>query len=91
MQQLKLLSQSTPSISVKHLDVDQIKATFTKVTDKAHEVMLEINSHKFLINIRAGLKKLEQFEVVAVKGFVELGMKVVAFLKRLVTVLYFEY
>jgi len=37
------------------------------------------------------MQKLEQFEIIAVKGFVEIGMKVVNLLRRIVTVLYFEY
>lgn len=56
-----------------------------------HEVVLEINSHKFLIAIKIGMKKLEEFEILAVKGFVEIGMKVVRLLRRIVSVLYFEY
>lgn len=89
MQQLRLLPDN--NITNKIVNLDQVHATFNKVTEKVHEVLLEVNSHKFFISIKTGLQKLEKFEIIAVKGFVELGMKVVRFLKRLVTTLYFEY
>lgn len=73
------------------MHAEHVKAWFRKMTDTFHEVVLEINSNKFLITMKAGLSKLEQFEIIAVKGFVEVGMKVVNLLRRIVTALYFEY
>ena len=89
MQQLRLVSNHY--VEQKEVTFEHIKAYFQKVNESLHEVVLEINSHKFLINFKAGLKKLEQFEIIAVKGFVEMGMKIVHVLKRLVTALYFEH
>lgn len=89
MQQLRLVWQS--SYEHKTVNFEHIKASFVEVAENLHEVVLELNSHKFLINFKAWLKKLEQFEIVAVKWFVDLGMKIVHFLRRLVTSLYFEY
>jgi len=89
MQQLRLLHQH--QLLDRTVSLDQIKATFKKAADDVQEVVLEINSHKFLINIKAGLQSLERFEVIAVKGLVELGVKFLRLLKRIVTVLYFEY
>lgn len=89
MQQLRLFSQTQPVIRTH--DFEYIKATFTAISDSVHEVVLEINSNKFLISLKAGLQKLEQFEVIAVKGFVELGMKIIRLLKRIVSALYFEH
>ncbi len=89
MQQLRLVTGN--EYSSRSLQLDQVKATFTKVTNAVHEVVLEINSHKFFIKIQAGLKSLEHFEIIAVKGFVELGMKIIRLLKNIVTKLYFEY
>ena len=73
------------------MQAEHIKAWFTKIWEKAHEVVLEINSNKFLIAIKAGVQKIEQFEIIAVKWFVEIGMKVVNLLRRIVSTLYFEY
>lgn len=89
MQQLRLVTHA--DYSRRTLQMDQIKATFTKIAHAVHEVVLEINSQKFLIQIKAGLKSLEHFEIIAVKWFVELGMKIVRFLKNIVTKLYFDY
>ncbi|USN54529.1 MAG: hypothetical protein H6765_08500 [Candidatus Peribacteria bacterium] len=89
MQQLRLVPDHV--VPNKVVSLEQVSATFRKMSETVHEVVLEINSHKFLINIKTGLQKLERFEIIAVKGFVEIGMKIVRFLKRLVTSLYFEY
>lgn len=89
MQQLRLVSDHYGEH--KEVMFEHIKASFQKMTESLHEVVLEINSHKFLINFKVGLKKLEQFEIIAVKGFIDMGMKIIHFLKRLVTSLYFEY
>ena len=74
----------------KHSSRDHIKANFVKVWDSIHEVILEINSQKFLINISAWLQKIEHFEVIAVKWIVELWVKVMRLLKKVVSILYFE-
>lgn len=89
MQQLRLFSQAQPV--TRSYDFEYIKATITAISESVHEVVLEINSNKFLISIKAGLQKLEHFEVIAVKGFVELGMKIIRLLKRIVSALYFEH
>lgn len=87
MQQLNLLHISELQ---KDSSRDHIKANFNKISDSLHEVVLEINSQKFLIKIQAGLQKIEKFEVIAVKGIIELGVKVMRLLKNVVSVLYFE-
>lgn len=69
MQQLNLLDISELQRDSAR---DHIKASFNKINESAHEVVLEINSQKFLINIKAGLQKIEHFEVIAVKGMIEL-------------------
>jgi hypothetical protein len=92
MQQLRLVSAHwAQGYQEKTVNFEHIKASFLQLSDDVHEVVLELNSHKFLINFKAGLKKLERFEILAVKWFVEVGMKVVHFLRKLVTSLYFEH
>ncbi|MEY3198019.1 MAG: hypothetical protein RL023_955 [Candidatus Parcubacteria bacterium] len=75
----------------KVIQLDHIKASFAQIEAGVQEVVLEINSNKFLIRMQAGIQSLLHFEVLAVKGFVELSMRLTRFLKRLVSVLYFEY
>ncbi len=74
----------------RSFDTEQVQASFTKFGEKMHDVVLEVNSQKFFIRIKAGLSKLEQFEVLAVRGFVELWVKILNALKKIVTVLYFQ-
>jgi hypothetical protein len=56
-----------------------------------YDVLLEINSNKFLLRIETAMSKLESFEIIAVKGFVDLTLNVYKILKRIITKLYFEY
>ena len=90
MQQLRLVNPSKVWFE-KRVSYSHIHAEFKNVKNAMHEVMLEINSHKFLLTMKAWLKKLEQFEVIAVQGCIELWVKVIRLLKRIVTTLYFEY
>lgn len=69
MQQPVLFDSKTVNSKI---DMQHVSATFTKIADKMHEVVLEINSHKFLLKVKAGVEKLEHFEVLAVKGFVDI-------------------
>lgn len=70
--------------------LEHVKAHFVQVTEKMHEVLLEINSQKFLLRIKTWLESLEHFEVIAVKWFVDMGVKFMNVLKSLVTKLYFQ-
>ena len=77
--------------SWKSVHLHHIRASFLQLAERFHEVLLEINSQKFLVRVQAGIKKLEHFEVIAVKGCIELCVKTIRMLKRIVTSLYFEY
>jgi len=90
MQQLRLVNPSKLTFE-KRVSYSHISAEFKKLKNAFHEVVLEVNSHKFIVNMKAGLKKIEQFEVIAVQGCIELWVKVIRLLKRIVTTLYFEY
>jgi len=52
MQQMRLLSHHSLH-QVKTVSFEQIKAKFVRMGEKLHEVILEINSTKFLIHIKA--------------------------------------
>jgi hypothetical protein len=66
MQQLRLVNTSD-YIDMRAVSFRHIKATFMNIVDAFYDVVLEINSHKFMIHLKAGIKKLESFEVVAIK------------------------
>jgi hypothetical protein len=89
MQQLNLLNE-TINLD-KNIIIDNIKANFVKIGEDMYDVLLEINSNKFLLRIEATMSKLESFEIIAVKGFVDLTLNVYKILKRIITKLYFEY
>ena len=69
---------------------ENINAFFYKIWDNEYEVLLEVNSNKFLIHIKTAMKKIEQFEILAVKGFVELSLGLLRLVKQIVYKLYFE-
>ena len=75
----------------KVVSLDHITASFSGISEGVQDVLLEINSNKFLIRMQAGLEALSSFELIAVQWCVEIGVKFMRFLKRLVSVLYFEY
>lgn len=64
---------------------NNMKAIFQEKEEGKYDVVLEINSHKFLISMKPGWNTLEEFEVVAVKGFVEYSYDVMTALKDIVS------
>ena len=48
-----------------------------------YEVLLEINSNKMLIAMQGALDYIEQFEIIAVRGFIELSTSFIQTIKRL--------
>ena len=64
---------------------DSVKASFTEINNSKYEVLLEVSSNKFLVNIvtdAAGV--IEWFEVVAVKWFMELSKKVIEVVRKVI-------
>lgn len=64
---------------------NSIKASFTQIQESNYEVLLEVSSNKFLVNMvtdAAGV--IQWFEIVAVKGFMELSKKVIQVVKSVV-------
>ncbi len=88
MQQLKLFSQKVGEL--KEIVIENIKAIFKKVWDWVFEVVLEINSNKFLLSVSTTMNKVEKIELVAVKWFIDVTVNVLKTIKMLVHKLYFE-
>lgn len=68
----------------KKVDRDMVKANFVKTGDTQYQITLEVSTNKFLLNVWTLENEIESFEVVAIKGFIELTTKVLSLLKRLV-------
>ena len=65
---------------------NSIKASFTQIHESNYEVLLEVSSNKFLVNMvtdAAGV--IQWFEIVAVKWFMELSKKVIQVVKSVVS------
>ncbi len=88
MQQLKLFW--TDFVELRKFESENISAIFTHLWDNIHEVILEINSNKFLINFKTAMKTIENLEIIAIKGFVELSISIVKIIRKIVYKLYFE-
>ena len=68
---------------------NSIKASFTQVQQTNYEVLLEVSSNKFLVNmVTDAAWMIQWFEIVAVKWFAELSKKVVEVVRKVVSVLW---
>lgn len=72
------------NLSQRNVYFDSVKATFSNIKDNVYDVILEINSHKFLISIENLFDEIQKFEIIAVKWFIEITNKFVSMLKVLV-------
>ena len=65
---------------------DSVKASFTEIKQDNYEVLLEVSSNKFLVNMVTDVAGVIQgFEIVAVKWFAELSKKVIEVVKKVVS------
>ena len=65
---------------------DSVKASFTEIRQDNYEVLLEVSSNKFLVNMVTDVAWVIQwFEIVAVKWFAELSKKVIEVVKKVVS------
>ena len=64
---------------------NSVKASFTEIQQSNYEVLLEVSSNKFLVNmVTDAAGAIQWFEIVAVKWFMELSRKVIDVVKKLV-------
>lgn len=64
---------------------NSIKASFNEVQQCNYEVILEVSSNKFLVNmVMDAAWVIQWFEVVAVKWFMELSKKVIEVVKKVI-------
>ncbi len=82
MNQASLLTAQ--DLGVKNVQWEMVNANFTDLGSSAYEVALEISSQKFMVKMVRGLDDILAFEIIAVKGFMEITTRVIECLKRLV-------
>ena len=64
---------------------NSVKASFTKIQQSNYEVLLEVSSNKFLVNMITDAAWIIQwFEIIAVKWFMELSKKVIEVVKKVI-------
>jgi len=56
--------------NVKSIDLEWVRAEFTELVEGNYDVVLEINSQKFLIRLVNDWDSIQNFEIVASKWFV---------------------
>lgn len=65
---------------------NSVKASFTEIQDSTYEVLLEVSSNKFLVNMVTDVAWVIQwFEIIAVKWFMELSKRVIEVVKNVVS------
>ena len=79
------MSLITPiDVCQKKICLDNIQAVFTENTDGSYDVVLEINSNKFLIAINNVANQITSLEIITTKGFVEISNKIILMIKKLI-------
>lgn len=65
---------------------NSVKASFTEIQQNTYEVLLEVSSNKFLVNMVTDTAwVILWFEIVAVKWFMELTKKIIEIVKKVVS------
>lgn len=82
MNQLLLITPE--NLLCRTIDDGNVRAMFHKNEDESYDITLEINSNKFLINIRNFGNIIEQLEIIAIKWFVEFSNKLILTIKKVV-------
>lgn len=82
MNQIALIPQI--GTTQKTVCLDNVHATFTENVDGSYDIILEINSNKFLITVEKIENQIERLEIIATKGFVEISNKIILMIKRLI-------
>lgn len=81
MFQMPLLTPDTPT---SILSTEGIKASIVQQEDSKYEILLEINSNKLMIAMQGAWDMIEAFEIIAVRGFIELSTSFIQTIKKLV-------
>ena len=70
----------------KDVSWNPVKPSFTEIQQNTYEVLLEVSSNKFLVNMVTDTAwVILWFEIVAVKWFMELTKKIIEVVKKVVS------
>jgi hypothetical protein len=75
---------NTEVCASRYVHRDTVRASFTDLGTSTYEVLLEVSSNKFLVNMVRDESWIQSFEIIAVKGFMEITTKIIDLMKRLV-------
>jgi hypothetical protein len=65
---------------------NSVKASFTEINQSNYEVLLEVSSNKFLVNMITDTAwAIQWFEIIAVKWFMELSKRVIEVVKNVIS------
>ena len=65
---------------------NSVKASFTEINQSNYEVLLEVSSNKFLVNMITDTAwAIQWFEIIAVKWFMELSKRVIEVVKNIIS------
>ena len=85
MNQISLLSSTENTEDTqKTVHLENIHAIFNKNLDGSYDVILEINSNKFLIVIQKIANEIEKLEIITSKWFIEISNKIIIMIKKLI-------
>lgn len=82
MHQSSLLTSQ--DLEVQNIQWEMVNANFRDLGESTYEVALEISSQKFMVKMVRGLDDILAFEIIAVKGFMEITTRAIECLKKLV-------
>lgn len=68
----------------KTVCLDNVRAIFTEDGNGWYDVVLEINSNKFLIAMHNIADQIESLEIITTKGFIEISNKIILMIKKLI-------
>jgi len=70
--------------------VNSVKANFCAGENDFYDIVLEVNSNKFFLSVQQAFDQIQEFQVVCVKGFVELTSTLILLLRQLVSQLFLK-
>ena len=62
---------------------NNISAVFQEKDGGSYDVVLSVSSHKFLVHIKPGWNEIEEFEVQAVRGYVDYNVSLMHTIKKI--------
>lgn len=70
--------------------MNSVKANFCAGENDFYDIVLEVNSNKFFLSVQQAFDQIQEFQVVCVKGFVELTSTLILLLRQLVSQLFLK-